>query len=276
MKQKNITNKFLSIFTICTLVVTLGATLHSCKSKKKLLSQAPPLTVEQLVNNAKASNSTFTTANISNASLHLQMDEAEFNMRSSIRIIKDSVISISFMPALGIELFRLNLYNDKIQIVDKINRRYAENNYDYLMQKHNIRIDYKTIEDILYNNAFPITTNTDYRNWTLSQQSDSTTVTDNSRILNLFNIQTILNTDYKTISISIGNEVQQYATIHFQDFKRSNSIIYPSRYTFTATVKNTINASITIRHIEFNEEIKIPSINYTTYKLVNISDIIPQ
>ncbi len=263
------------LYTTAAILITISFALSSCKSKKAVTKKAKLSSVENIVNKATEANNKFSSANISSATMRVKYDKTDFTFRASIRIISDSMISVSLMPALGIEIARLNLYKDKFQVIDKMNRRYAENGYNYLFLKHKIKIDYNTIEDIVTNKAFAIKTNNDYKNWNVDTKNDTTIITDNSRILNLFNIQTSLNANYQTIGVSVGNEVQQVASLNLSEFKQYKDISYPTVYELESQTAKYVYCKIHIKRVKFNETWNTPNIDLNKYRRVTINNIIP-
>ena len=98
----------------------------------------------------------FKSMHLSKMTMNMISGSHEFKMRGSVKLITDSIVSVSIMPLMGIEMYRVTLTPKGFMIVDKLNRKYAEGTYDYLRHKFGVTIDYKAIEGMLSNRLFTI------------------------------------------------------------------------------------------------------------------------
>ncbi|MBS2098847.1 DUF4292 domain-containing protein [Carboxylicivirga linearis] len=85
--------------------------------------------------------------------------EVDFNgdsksFKGNIFVRRDSSIIISINPLMGIELFRVRLTNDKVEILDRTKRDYLIGDYDFIWNKFMLEVDFKTIHSILTNELF--------------------------------------------------------------------------------------------------------------------------
>ena len=74
------------------------------------------------------------------------------NLKGQLRIRKDSLIWISFSPALGIEAARLSLSDDSIKFINRLNKTYIDGLYDLLNERINSTIDYSILESMIIGN----------------------------------------------------------------------------------------------------------------------------
>lgn len=72
----------------------------------------------------------------------------------TLRIRKDSVIWISITPALGIELFRIQLTTDSLKFMNRTNSEYFVSDYDYILKKYQFDFDYNDIQTLLTDELF--------------------------------------------------------------------------------------------------------------------------
>src|SRR5688572_8544952 len=109
--------------------------LFSAACKKKAVptkSEVPPaagLKVNVL-------NTEFTTFS---AKGRMQLEKPDEKLASAvtIRIKKDSVIWVSVVPALGIEVARVRITPDTIQILDRLHKEYLAGNFSLLHKRFN-------------------------------------------------------------------------------------------------------------------------------------------
>lgn len=71
---------------------------------------------------------------------------------ANFRIKNDSLIWVSISPGLGIELARVLISRDKIQMIDKLKKNYYELDYAKLTETYGVEINYDLIESIALGN----------------------------------------------------------------------------------------------------------------------------
>jgi hypothetical protein len=74
------------------------------------------------------------------------------SFNGQIRICKDSVIWLSFSPALGIEVFRMMLTQDSVKFINRMNDTYFVGDYNYVNRYLNTNIDYDILQSFLTGN----------------------------------------------------------------------------------------------------------------------------
>jgi hypothetical protein len=74
------------------------------------------------------------------------------DLRGQLRMKKDSVIWISFSPALGIEAARLLLTNDSIKFINRLNKKYFSGSYDLVDSLLNTTIDLSILQAMIVGN----------------------------------------------------------------------------------------------------------------------------
>ncbi len=72
---------------------------------------------------------------------------------ANFRIKKDSIIWVSISPGLGIELARVHISRDRIQLIDKLKRDYYEFDYTTLTETYGVEINYDLIESVVLGNT---------------------------------------------------------------------------------------------------------------------------
>jgi hypothetical protein len=74
------------------------------------------------------------------------------SFNGQIRIRKDSVIWLSFTPALGIEVFRIMLTQDSVKFINRMNSTFFAGDYNYVNQYLNTNIDFDILQSFLTGN----------------------------------------------------------------------------------------------------------------------------
>jgi len=93
------------------LVVVL---LCGCGAKKKVL--VPPELPEAL----------WHTVQVTNTMLQVEADDNEFNVSCQMQAVRDSLLVVSIMPMLNMELLRIEATPTEAILIDKMHRKYAK------------------------------------------------------------------------------------------------------------------------------------------------------
>lgn len=88
--------------------------------------------------------------------LNISFDDGKTkkSFKGSYVIKKDSVIIVSIMAVMGIEVVRAQFLPDGITILDKHNKKVFQTDYDFFSSKYKIDIDFDIFQSILTNMAF--------------------------------------------------------------------------------------------------------------------------
>jgi hypothetical protein len=74
------------------------------------------------------------------------------SFNGQLRICKDSVIWLSFSPALGIEVFRIMLTQDSVKFINRMNNTFFTGDYNYVNRYLNTNIDFDILQSFLTGN----------------------------------------------------------------------------------------------------------------------------
>jgi hypothetical protein len=74
------------------------------------------------------------------------------SFNGQLRILRDSVIWLSFTPLLGIEVFRIIITNDSVKFINRINNTYFSGDYDYVNKFLNTNIDFDVLQSFMIGN----------------------------------------------------------------------------------------------------------------------------
>jgi hypothetical protein len=134
-------------------ILAILCSTFACKTKQQVVtkqkSERKP--VELLVEKLKQAEPQFSSANVSKMNVNLDLSGRSMSVSASCRLIKDSVMHISIMPALGIELFKVEVNRDSLHVFDKFNRRSYSVDYKYLADKFAVELNYQSVETLITN-----------------------------------------------------------------------------------------------------------------------------
>jgi hypothetical protein len=183
------------------------------------------------------------------------------SFNGQIRIRKDSLIWLSFSPALGIEVFRMKISQDSVQFINRMNNTYFIGDYDYVNKFLNTNIDYDILQSFLTGNDLSFYENgkfkasLDKNNYKLSTAERSKLKKfiraghDDLRIL----IQNIW-IDPETFKIIQADvkEIQEpnlKLEAEYSAFEKVGNQLFPKDMTFNITADNNISVAVTFSRI---------------------------
>ena len=85
------------------------------------------------------------------------------SFNGQVRIRKDSVIWLSFSPALGIEVFRMMLTQDSVNFINRMNNTFFKGDYNYVNRYLNTNIDFDILQSFLTGNDLSFYENGKFR-----------------------------------------------------------------------------------------------------------------
>lgn len=129
--------------------------LSCCKQKEKIITQGlkHPLDKEELEKKIFRDEFEIQSLKLSKIKMEVLMNDEEFKTNSTIGIIRDSIIVISLVPALGYEIARIYCTIDSLFIIDRQNKNIYASRIDEQLRRESMRGDYYLLQGILMNKA---------------------------------------------------------------------------------------------------------------------------
>ena len=256
--------------------------LSGCKGRQAVTGRTlPPVPTDRIVENILAAQPQFRTMNISKADISLHYGNYDFTFRSSVKMVRDSIIAVSIQPAIGIEMFRIVLTPEGFTVIDKMNRRYAENPYEYLRLKYGIDVSLTHFQEMLSNRLFCIDGDTaaiSERAFTAVATGDTAVIRDTTALTVRRSLFFTVTRDYRIAEATVGTypdipDVQA----RYADWRDFGRISFPSRIDVSAALpgKRPLSAEITVNKAEFGCSITVPAADLSKYKKVTLGKLLP-
>jgi hypothetical protein len=272
-------NKTLTILLLT--VIILG--FIGCKTGKRSISRdLPSMKPKNVIENASVNNPEFTTMNISKIDISFNYGKYDFTFRGSIKMIRDSIIVASIMPMIGIEMIRIELTPAEFTVIDKMNRKYTENSYDFIRLKYGIDLDFSHLQAMLSNQIFTNTRRNkiiDPDAFTVIAIGDSIVMRDTAIVYKDYHTYFTINRQYRIERMSIENDSYSImAQLKYSNFEKFDSIIFPTSIFVEAlfSQQNNMTANVKINKIEFDKTIEAATINLAKYQRVTMRQLMPQ
>jgi hypothetical protein len=86
--------------------------------------------------------------------LEFESPQKEMSARAQLKIIRDDRIQVSIQPFLGIEAFRLELTNDSVKLLDRLNKYYMAESYEDMKGHAFSGFNFYNLQSLFTNNLF--------------------------------------------------------------------------------------------------------------------------
>jgi hypothetical protein len=139
---------------LLAVILLLSIVIGACSSKRHIIKE--PL---------KEAKSIYLLEELAKSELQFDWFSAKFSIdyiydkkltefKGQIRIQKDSMIWLSFSPALGIEMARLKITTDSVFYMNRINKTYLVGDYHFISDFLKTNIDFDMLQSLIIGNDF--------------------------------------------------------------------------------------------------------------------------
>lgn len=128
----------------------LNLTLFSC-GKKDEKEKIKPEKVKKIVQVLKNNEIEYNTVFIKKLSIDFNDQNKHLKAKGYIKSIKDSMITISIVPFLGIEMARIYLRKDSIFVLNRLEKTTYVNSYKYFNDIYKMNISLNDIQKLILN-----------------------------------------------------------------------------------------------------------------------------
>lgn len=242
----------------------------SCSSTKKLTATTP---VKNIARSGSFTPITpkFDTWNVGRCKVSLTVNERTITVQSSLRMVKDSLISLSIQPLLGIEMYRADLTPDSITLIDRGNHSFFTTSYDFFEKKFGVSIHFADIQAILSNNLLRHTSIPTPQ----GEAQDSLNQWIASR--NEMKIDYGVSKENRLIQTQItqgGNQSMFRCT--YEQFESIAQQFAPMRYLLSVSSNQKhAEMALTYENVNVNTGMHPKPVNTSRYQRVSLSQILP-
>lgn len=249
-------------------VLLLIILFASCSTKRNIIKE--PL---------KEAKAVYLLEKLAQSELQFEWFSAKFSIdyiydkkltefKGQIRIRKDSVIWLSFSPALGIEMARLKITNDSVYFMNRINKTYLKGDYKFINDYLQTNIDFDILQSFIIGNDFQFYEKSKFRAFIDNQEYRLSTMErhklkkyvkqDESLKAFIQNIWLSPET-YKITRVNIkefNNDKKLDA--RYDNFKDHEGQLFPFDIVFEITADEKIIVEVDYSRIDINEEKSFP------------------
>lgn len=160
--------KYCKYFNVCLFIAAISIAFSSCKGPSELpLAEARPISTNKLLKRIEQNAFEFEYLSIKRINCNFSSSESKATFKINLKAKRDEKILVT-ISKLNIPVGRVLLTPDSVKYVNYIDRNFFVDDYSYLSSFLHIDLDFKTIQNIIANNAFSYRNdqrNKDYRNF---------------------------------------------------------------------------------------------------------------
>ena len=256
----------------CLLLVV--AMLSSCKTKQITTTSSELSVVDYTVAQVQQQQPQFSYLNISKMDIVANYGTQQLSFRATVKAVTDSLLVFSVQPLLGVEMFRLEFTPTSFRIIDKWNRKYTDNTYDFLRYSLGVDVNFNVIQALFFNQLF---------------------VVDGVVAPNQFVVETLPQEPTRLVHLGTGL-IQRFELVDKQmaiaktelivdkgrlactyaNHRMQNGVRFPLALNITMQVGGKLaDVDCQISQLEFNKSFEYSTVNLERYEKVAFSKIIP-
>jgi len=266
---------------ILIVAVLFVAAFSACKSKRSVIKQ--PIKTEgpeYLFEKLKENEFRFQTFS-AKFNIEYSADRKLYEFKGQIRIIKDSVIWITFGQDLGIEIARLLITQDSVKFVDRINKKYFVGDYAFVNDFLKTNIDFGILESIVLGNDFEYYEKAEFKasidggeyHLNTAGRSKLKKYVRNSADDERIFLQSMWldPATFKITRINIKEltENSKKLTALYSDFEEINGHLFPFRLDYEVAAETPIEVRVKYSKIVLEEPVTLPFKIPSKYKATN-------
>ena len=268
-------NKIILRYAMAVLLPLL--TIASCSSAKKLAASPAVATINSVASKSEFQSRLhlpqFSTMNAAKCKFTISFHDKSYSITSSVKMIKDSVIQLSIMPLLGIEMYRAVLRPDSVTIIDKNNRNYYTTDYGFFQKRFGVAISYKDVQALLSNQ--PLNSPADEASSSALKPNDNgyewVTSYKNMKADYQFSKEYQLD---KTVLEQTGSDAKFNCS--YSNFDTFDTVVFPTQCSVEASHnQKQAGFTLTFDKLTFNVPLNINAINLSDYNRVGLEQILP-
>ena len=182
-------------------------------------------------------------------------DDKHYDVNSTMRMYKDSLIWISVNAVFGLEAMRMLITRDSVFLLDKLNKSYMVRSIDYLQEVTSLPLTLSTLQNLLVGNPVFIDSN-------IVSYSNVNNIISLLSIGKTFKNLVTINSDANVLIHSKMDDVDitrsRTADLSYDDFETKKGRSFSSKRRITVAEKNKLDISLNFKQYEFNDEVNFP------------------
>jgi hypothetical protein len=212
------------------------------------------------------------------ASLKYDNGKSSTNLKAQLRIKKDSIIWISFSPAMGIEVARIMLTCDSVKFINRMNKTYFKDEYSFLDSLINSSVNYLILQSMILGSDVPYYEIYNYKikdadNYYLlvmeKKRKQKKGVKNNNTKPDILVEKIWLDPDtYRIHKLEMHelDEKDKKLTVYYDDYRQVNGQWFPFKLKIKIRSEKSLNIEVNYSRVQFEDQLSFPFKISSKYK----------
>ena len=228
--------------------VFIAFLLAACKSPASLTTTGAAITkTEEAFFSSVVENSFRFNTLSARMKLEFIVQEQELSSRAQLKMIYNDRLQISIQPLLGVEAFRIELTDDSVKILDRLNKRFMVDSYNNIKGTTDIDFNFRNLQALFTNQIFVPGENDisarHFRRFRMTKENSSAEL--KLRDKNGVSYTFVADSDEKLLSTNIDNTSDnQSIAWDYTDFQIVNKQPFPLKMTAHVTNNNKMLGTV--------------------------------
>ncbi|MBO9682418.1 MAG: DUF4292 domain-containing protein [Flavisolibacter sp.] len=182
-------------------------------------------------------------------------DGKKYDVNANIRMYKDSAIWINVNAVLGIDVMRLLITKNSVELIDRLNKTYTSRTVDYLKEVTSLPLNLYNLQDLIIGNPVFIDSN-------IVSYSVSNSQIALLSVGQLFKNLLTLNEGDKTLLHSKLDDTDparnRTADLTYSDYDSKRGVPFSTKRRIVVTEKKRLDIRLEFKQYDFNQEVSFP------------------
>jgi hypothetical protein len=182
-------------------------------------------------------------------------DGKKYDVNANIRMYKDSAIWINVNAVLGIDVMRLLIKKNSVELIDRLNKTYTSRSVDYLQEVTALPLDLYILQDLVIGN--PVFLDSNIVSYSVNNNQIAML-----SLGQLFKNLITLNEADKTLLHSKLDDTDparnRTADLTYFDYESKKGIPFSTKRRIVVTEKNRLDIKLEFKQYEFNQDVSFP------------------
>jgi len=261
------------MYRILLIIVAAVSFFASCRSTKNIqtaITKKDSLAVVMVVDNGHEDSVNFikeTFRNIQNQRIdfttfsakvnvdYTGADNKKYDVNTSLRMYKDSVIWVSVNAIFGIEALRVYITKDSVKLLDKQNKIFSARSMAYLQELASLPLDLSSLQELIIGNPVFLDSNI------ISYYKTSNTISLLS-IGDWFKNLLTVSEPGNVIQHSKLDDVDvirnRTCDLTYSGYENKKGVVFSTNRKITVAEKSKLDVKLDFKQYEFNETLSFP------------------
>ena len=233
------------------------------KEDKKAEVESAPFLEERIDSSAFKARTFSAKADVSS-----RQGENALTFNVNMRVKSDSIIWISISPMLGIEVARVMVTPDSVKFVDRINKRYAVTDFNFLNKLFDINVDFEILQGIITGNLFSYKKNKfnsvyteegQYILSTLSKRKLKRSLEDIDPSKPIVQDVWVSDSNYRISKLSVEDQkLSKSLVVTYKDHQPTDGGLFPYKSTTVVKADKELTIDIEYKKLTLNGDLEFP------------------